>query len=511
MTLNNKRQVEDEPQLSRPKKRQTATPTTRITRSLRKLNGDAVKLNPGLPMGLRQRKKPITSAPTVEAASPTVSHSMQAFLPLNLCGSTACDPVEQAAVKTPSVIFAMKTTPEGQEICGPILNGSDRIVCSQPEAMVLDDTRAANPGGPAPIAYMGGYIPITFTYLTDASPFGNAQHISLLKRRRRKLSHSSQISPRSGPVQACSIASPFRADYPGTPESAASAAEVKTTNQAKGFKLEWSMLNPEWRQEGYEIWKALKSEPTPAVVEATYSVRSLEQAAELLQNELEAQSVDENLDLPVVEVVVFGCRRDTVDESVRARSTRADSNVVTVEPGANASSLDTIKGPMSGATTKLRDCQPDETMSKLTMREENTQAVCPRETIDAVRRSDALASPAKDSKADSVIEKDLPHPTESSNSKISSHTAIMLCLPNSSRETAQKIANLQREKELRAKLIEARRARLTASRPCVQNMLVRSADGSLSIVSTQSSHGANCVMDEDQYSVEEYEEDSVSY
>ncbi|KAJ4415791.1 hypothetical protein N0V82_007153 [Gnomoniopsis sp. IMI 355080] len=478
MKVNNKRQADNEPQPSPPKKRQAVAPTTRITRSSYKLKGDAAELNPGLPMASRQRKKPAPAASAPQDRKPmkVVSPPNDSFVePAILPATTtyvpvAHEPAEQASAKPPSVIYAMGTTPGGRVIRAPILIGNDCRAdgCQSDVVVAVNSTEAANPGGPAPIAYMGNEVAIAFTYFADASLHEVDQKDRMLKLRCRAPSRSSQISRTpSGPVQTCSNPSRSSAGGPASPATLTSATVMRTVSPVTKLKLDWSKLDPNWLKEGDEVWKAPQSKTMPAVVEASYSVSSFEQAAELLENEMDVQAIEEEvLALPVVEILVSDCPQDVVDGDSNVSSKITDSNPVIVKCSASASSLNTMDR---------------------TTNEETTKAACSPKAVDAFCRSNA------------------PSPS------FASHAADVSRLPKTPVKTAQQTANLQREKELRAKLIEMRRARLAVGPSCVQNVLVRSIDGSKSAITTQSTHEANCVREEDQYSVEEYEEDIVCY
>ncbi|KAJ4387091.1 hypothetical protein N0V93_007678 [Gnomoniopsis smithogilvyi] len=522
MTLGTKRQADVEPQPSRPKKRQAAPPTARITRSSRKVNGDAVQLNPGLPMERRHRKKPVVSVPNqrecriAEAPSQIDSPGEPVCLPAAMYIPATSKPVEQASAESASNVCALRNMPECRGICAPLLTGSDRKARRHPEVITTDAPRAANPGGPAPIAYMGGDIPIASTYPTDDPPDEDDSQAISLKRLRRTLSHSSLISPRSGPVQICSIACPSRPDDSESAGTSSSAVVTKTMILFTEDKVDWSRLDPEWLKGGDEMWRAASmSEPKPVVVEATHSVNLLEQEREPLSEKMNAQDHGDDVESHVVDIPVSRSTEDVVDESMNAPATGVDSEPVIAESGANALPVDSMKCSVSvQEIIKLPVLQPDATMSDLSTSVEYTNAPCPPESVDLFHHSDEPPPSGKGPEIDCIVERDTPRPSTATipfKSISASPTADVSCPPKSPSKTAQQIANLHQEKQLKEKLIRLRKARLTAAHSCVQNVLVRSPDGSMSIITTQGTHGANYDMEEDRYSVEEYEEDSVCY
>lgn len=548
MRLNNKRKADDESeaQPSRATKRQAVIPTTRVTRSTRKLNEDngiSVQLDPGLSMAPRRRKKQAWSTATttttpwatlqkctppsaVEAVpSRAANHVELVILPASAyVPAPRVQPVRQAPTKPPSVIYATGITPDGQHICAPIRIGSDRPARSQPEVMAVAVTtdqemteaapwlESANAGGPAPVAYMGDDFPMGITCITDLPPHQNPQRKNS-QQWRREPSHSSLISPRSGPVQLCMIPTPSRPNAPRLPlaQDSRTDADIPIT-ATKKIKQDWTNLNPDWLSKGDEMWKLPKFAPKPAVVDATYSVNSLEEAAELLANEMCAHDFEQYIESPVVDIFAADSLQGVVDEDLHVSQMSDDCDPVIVECGARVPSLDSMEWTMGDATTEVPDVRSDDSISDLTSCTEYTRTSC------SLNAANPFPSPSNSSTKGSVsgciIERDHRHPTtimEPFKSTLTSPVADVPTLPDLHQKTAQQIANLKREKELRKKIIEMRRARMAAPRTCVQNVLVRAPDGSLSIVTTQDTAVTNWGVEEDQYSVEEYEEDSVSY
>lgn len=508
MKLKNKRQADDDHQPNRASKRQAVIPTTRITRSSRRLNannGSAEQLHPGLPMEPRKRKKPVPPAVTQQRRSRADNHVELTVLPATTYVPAPKIPADQAPAEAPSVIYAMGITPDGREIRAPIRIGSDRRVHHhQPQALATSVTTgqemaeggprlgAANPGGPAPIAYMGGDFPVATAHTTGVPPREDARR-SNPQQRHSKSSHSSLISPKSGPAQVCSVPTPSRADDP-RPSWAPGSTDPDTLSALFEIKLDWSRLNPDWLSRGGDMWKAPEDEAEAAVVEASYSVDSLEEASELIANEMDAQDFGQGIETPVEEILVPDSPQDISPKNITLSQIRGASDPAIVDCDASVLSLDTMEWTRSEEATEELDLDSGAATFRSTMPTMSTQPSLP-----------ATRGSLPDSKTESVFPQ-LTTPEPSKNTFAPS-TADVPSHPN----LQQRIANLQREKELRDRLIEMRRPRKTAPLPRVQNVLVREADGSMSIIITQDTHVPNWDMEEDQYSVEEYEEDIVSY
>lgn len=513
MRQNNKRPAEDELQPSRTRKRQAAAPSTRITRSMRKTQEDSanpVRLHSGLPTASRQRKKPTPSALTqrectlIQAPEQAATHVEPVAQPAAICSSAPGEPGKHA-------------------------------------------TEAANPGGPAPIADMGSSIPMIITSchtnIPDQKP--GIWGISI-KRRLRAHSNSSQISPLSGPARDCSVDTPSHVQtaYPeldtglhgidGTQEGPTDImpADVIATGTYKSIKevgsdvckatqtkskpaqedpkdvmLAWSTLFPAW----VEVPRAVLK---PAVLNATYLVNSIKEAGELLINEIDAQKVDENQELPVVEVFLDNI---VSQDSEHPSPMDMDPGPVIVECVANGSSPDNLECTMSVESSEVRDLQCNAAVAEEAAPTENIKACCPPTPVEVFCRSNAPSpSTTSGSLSAGAIEQSLPHAkplSEPSKTTSASSTtaAEMPRLPPFPQKTRQQTTNLKREKELRARLIEMRKVKRMARQPCVQNVLVRTSDGSMSIITAKAAHVTNWDLEDDQYSVEEYEEDTVSY
>lgn len=503
MRQNNKRPAEEEAQPSRTSKRQAAAPSRRITRSMRKMNEDngiPVQLHLGLPTASRPRKKPAPSAPTQRKCTPVQAPEQAA---------THVDPVAQ-----PAAIFSSAPGEPGKHA-----------------------TEAANPGGPAPVADMCSTIPAIITSChTDVPPQKSGIWGISISRQLRASSNSSQISPRSGPAPVCSVAPPSHAQtaYPQLDSGLHGIKDIQ--KRPTDIMLAWSLLFPAWvevpraeftpavvraadlvksiKQAGSDVCKATQTECKPAVLNATYLVSSIKEAGELLANEMDAQEVDETLELPVVEIFPD----DFVSQASEHFSPmNVELSPVVVECAAdNDSSADKIECPEHVEHTKERDLQCNTAMPDRATPTENIKMCDPPASVEPFCRSNAPSpSTTRGSICAVAVEQSLSHAKPLSESSkttsVPTTAADMPRLPPSPRKTRQQIANLKREKELRAKLIEMRKAKRMARQPCVQNVLVRTSDGSMSIITAKAVHVTNWDLEDDQYSVEEYEEDTVSY
>lgn len=502
MALNNKRPAEDEIQSSRTRKRQAAASSTRITRSMRKIiedNGIPVQLHLGLPTVLRQRKKLTPSTPAQRECT-----SVQA--------------PEQAAVLV-------------EPVAQPVA-----ICSSAPGNPGKHLAEAANPGGPAPVADMGSNMPVTITSChTDVPPQESDMWSLSINARLRAPSNSSQSSPLSQPAQVCSVAtaSPAQTAHPELDPEFHGIED--TQEDPADMMLAWSMVKPAWTEvcsavctpadenatglvnsikgAGSDGCKANQTESKPAVLNAAYTVSSIQEAGELLANEMDARKVDDNQELPIVEIFLH----DLASQDSEHLSPRCmELSPVSVECGANSPSTDNPECTMPGESTDVRELQCNAAMGEEAAPTENIKTCCAPTPLEAFYRSNAPSlSTTRGSISAGVDEQSLHHAKplcEPSKTASASHTAAnMPGLPESPKKTAQQIANLKREKELKAKLIEMKRARMMVKQPCVQNVLVRTSDGSLSIITAKAAHVTNWDLEDDQYSVEEYEEDTVSY
>lgn len=500
MRQNNKRPAEDEAQPSRTRKRQAAATSTRITRSMRKTNEDngiPVQLHRGLPTVSRQRKKATTSASTQRECT-SVQAPEQA--------ATDVEPVAQPA--------AISSTAPGEP-------GKHA-------------TEAANPGGPAPIADMGCSIPMIITSChTHFTPqMSDIWGISI-KRRVRAPSNSSQISPLSGPARDCSVATPSHAQ-PAYPELDTGFLGIDSTQKVpadimpgtlnagrmevpgarfKSADIIATGFHKSIKEAGSDLCKATQTECKPAVLNATYLVNSIEEAGELLANEMDARKVDENQELPVVEIFPDDIvSQDSEDPSPMDVAL----SPVIVRCDANGSSSDNLECTVPVESTEVRDLQCNTAVAEEAAPTEDIKTCCPPTPVEAFCRSNAPSPSTTRGSISAVgIEKNLAHAKPlSEHSEATSTSTTVADVPRpppSPKKTRQQIANLKREKELRARLIEMRRAKRMARQPCVQNVLVRTSDGSLSVITAKAAHVTNWDLEDDQYSVEEYEEDTVSY
>lgn len=536
MRLNDKRQADDELQANRASKRQATIPTTRMTRSSRKLNersGISVLLNPGLPMGPRTRRKPpqVARTKTVQQecipghfTSRANSSVELTILPATTYVPALHEPTEKVPVKAHSVIYAVGTAPDGREICAPIRIGSDRRDHCRPEVSISTGhgttkdcswLEAANPGGPAPIAYMSGDFHMATTNTTDAPTHKGAQRISIHQRRKIPSHRSSSlISPRSGPVKFGSIPIPSRADVPRL-ACASGLMNTGTPFLPEAFTLDWTMLNPDWLNRSDEMWMASRAEPDLAVTEAFYPVDSLAGVAELLENEIDAQSFKQDMEPPIVEI--FASEPPYADifheDPSRSHIEEDFDSVADIVYGPSDSPLDAMIWSAS-ETTEVPELDSDTVMSGLTMLQEHVIPSSLPTAADASHYDNTPSERGSSPEDTILLSQPITYATAAISSKKSSgpSSVDILSLLEYQQKAEQQVANLQREKELRMRLIASRKARKTAPLPCiVRNVLVRKTDGSMSIITTGDPQLPNWAMEEDQYSVEEYEEDTVSY
>lgn len=526
MRQNNKRPADDEFQPSRTRKRQAAVPSTRITRSMRKMNesnGISMQILPGLPIASRRRNKPVPQATTQEEST-----AVQA------CGQAAThvEPVFQLAAvcsQQLSVTHETSITEEGQETCAPICAGESGRANLRCEGLAVNATEAANPGGPAPIADMGCNIPVKITscHVDGLPQKADAWGISM-KQRPRAPSDTSQISPRSGPAQVSSISEQSQTDAID-PEKFSGLYRIE--NMPDDTMLSWSILYPAWvevpRAEFRSVvskevdvtkkikdgddnkLKASQTECTPAVLDATYLVKSIKEAEELLSNEMDARKVEQDQELPVVEIFPH-------DSAQGGPQYSEQLSPVLVDCCANGLTADNVQYVLLDEPAEVRDSRCNTATSDRVSPTEGSEASCPPTPLVPFCRSNAPSpSTTRGSISAPATEQNQPNVEplmEPSESTCTSRTdADVSGLPKSQQKTAQQLANMKREKELRAKLIEMRRAKKATKQPCVQNVLVRAPDGSLSIITAEDAHVTDWNLEDDQYSVEEYEEDTVSY
>ncbi|CAN8102453.1 unnamed protein product [Discula destructiva] len=500
-----KRQADEELQPTRGSKRRAVLPTTRMTRSAYKQlsasNDVVVELHQGLTMAPRQRKKPASK-------KTCIADTQQIDLPTK---SNTKTETSNQTMRVPSAVHAPKATLDSQQVCAPIrirsntkpmkkeatpeaaLQSMVSKACSKGAAWLA----AANPGGPAPVAYMGGKVPLTISY--ESPPPAAGRH--------RDVSHSSLISPCSGPAQVC---------VPPTP-SLLGPSRGSSSSESEGFEApqmlskDWTRFNSGWvagfvakdhAAEGGmdgELRKMSEVEPVPAVVEAMYAVESVEEATNLFANEMAAWQVEQCSELPVVEFAVAKSPVDVSHEEMHRSQMKASSKP---KPISKVGEMDwtSRKEDMSlnrgydGTTEHSEAPLPSLSSTKTSKR---PSPVCLKPTSSPPFARNPVQTSC-----------DLPMPKQSN--QVSFPSPRMGC-----QKTAPSKANRVREKELRAQLIKMRKAR---ARGTPQNMLVRKPDGSISITTveqdqsvTWSSWPSHWQMDEDGYSVEEYDEDTVSY
>lgn len=547
MTPSNKRQADEEPKPARTAKRRAAAPpppTTRLTRSafkqLSAKNDAAATLHPGLTAAPRQRKRvefsTITSVaspkPCLKDAQPPCeipnrsgsSTTKLELLPATTYISPCMHP--KPHFRAPSVIYAMSKTPDGQIICMPIRMGS-AITKASTKKRTLSGTaihsvqkEAANPGGPAPVAYMSpspapapvqAPVPLTLAYNAQPARVHGSTEIQI-PRRRRAHSHSSQISPCSGPAAASYAAVPPTSSRlePAPPWAVPSGpfgppldglngppeqVDVRTLfypGWLYGF-VDDGRFAKEMELEVVGDCKAASEDRSlpPAVMEATYEVGSVEEAEVLLDGEMRAQAWEQCAELPVVEIEVEQSPTDIFHEESYFSQMIEDSYCHDAEYAAAAAEIDAMDWSAESenlGTSGSSEQAPFESTPP------------PNEHIET-----PISSSSKKAK-----------PDFSRSSYEASEPVREFAGPNT---FAQRIAsfcpspaNLRREKELRARLIASRKARRL-----MENILVRATDGTLSIASAQQTSSvppcwsSQWQMDEDHYSVEEYDEDTVSY
>lgn len=523
MKLSNKRQADEELKPARVSKRKAATPapTTRMTRSAYKQliakNASAAELNPGLSTTPRQRKEAVPSISSTASPSTTcLTHGQQLCTPpTSLSGSSMELEMLPATTYVPpsqptkqhsrplSVIYALSATPDGQKICAPIRmgsasNASTKTPQSETAAVHPD---AANPGGPAPIANMNGpLLPLTISYNT------RPESVQTQNPRRRRPSGSELISPLSGPVQQ-PCAPPAQSRISRVHMWDSSPADPVDNGFQSGFEaaimLYWKTKNifhPGWI-EGFvdngdenmemnmEYCKAPEDMSAPAITEATYSVGSFDEAAELFENDMVAQAVEQCSELPVVDIPVTKSPTDIFHEEMYFAQMTEDTTP-NVEYDAAAADIDAMEWvPKSEVLETSGPGHQGPSGNKRSA-----------EHVEAL-----LSSSSKRAKLDFSANSFAP--SERAQEFAASTT------PAQRRESFRPSpANLLREKELKARLIASRKARRH-----MQNILVRAPDGTLSIASADqasaepSTWSSQWQMDEDHYSVEEYDEDTVSY
>lgn len=488
-------------------------------------NGVTMQILPGLPIASRRRNKPAPQQTTKED-----------FIPVQACGQAAnhVEPLcQQAAAQQPSVTHGTSIADEGQQICGPICAEASGRAHPPCEGLTVNAAEAANPGGPAPIADMGCNIPmeITSCHIDGSTRKADVWGVAV-RRGLSSPSNSSQISPRSGPAQVCSISEHSQTN-PVEPETSSGVCEIENTPE--DLVQAWSILYPAWvevpRVEfrpvvskevdvaklikvGYDNkLKASQTECKPAVLSATYLVNSIKEAEELLSNEMGAREVEQDQELPVVEI--FPHDSDPTNSQSSEHSARELSPVL-VKCGVDGSSANNLECAVRDDPTEARNSRCNAATSDRVAPTEAFEACCPPTPVEPFCRSNAPSpSTARGSIFVGAIEQNIPslEPlVKPSKNTCTAHTAAdMQVLPKSPQKTAQQVANLKREKELRARLIEMRRAKKLSKQPCVQNVLVRTSDGSLSIITAQDANVTDWDLEDDQYSIEEYEEDTVSY
>lgn len=515
MNLTNKRQADEEPKPARASKRRAAasTPTTRMTRSAYKQlsakNGVAVELNPGLKNAPKQRKKATHVLSTSVSPSKTCLTDAQqpctsaktssrsgSSMELEMLPATTYVPPHKPSkqhARVPSVIYALSATPDGQNICAPIRMGSAIKVSTNNNSLSVTVTHqdAANPGGPAPVAYMGGAVPLTISYNAKPARVNESRQTQVAQR--RAPSGSSLISPLSGPVQPCAPPTPSLLG-PAPVVSPGSACSNANGVFEAPARVGWSTLFHQGWMDGFvdhggvkdmemdvDYYKAPEDSSAPAVKEATYAVESIEEAEQLFENEMIAQALEQCSELPVVDISVTKSPTDMFHEEMYFSQMTEDEKSQSVEYVAAAADIDAMYWTTGSENTGTSGSSQQGT----------AESKPSTEQIET-----PLSSLSKKPKLDFS-------PSSHGVRKPSAQRAKSFSpLP----------ANLLREKELRAQLIASRKARRL-----MQNILVRAFDGTLSIASVDRasamppSWSSHWQMDEDHYSVEEYDEDTVSY
>lgn len=370
MNFNKKRPADNsEPTPARGNKRRAATTApavTRVTRSAyKKLNEKhegTEKLNPGLPMDTRRRRKrpmPGPSTPpdgviTTTSVLAVAKDCRQVCTPRGQPPTVAqCgDSVEGRPSETALVSYALGVGADGRRVCIP-LTPDDPSAEDQwrpaPSSIVVDSacatsvlTGAANPSGPAPVAYMGGGLDDDTTMLpgdwklicatygprasvsdghgsprqvrascSDACSSGETtsgsgppvHHKSDAPKRVRILSNAlprwSIVSPLSGaPVANC----PPR--HPSAIPCTLLDAELDSEVPADITRPWGDLFDPSWcfpaKNEDLRV-SVGEEEPVSAVVRASYSL-SQQDAIELLVNERILQEHRNRTESLVVEI-----------------------------------------------------------------------------------------------------------------------------------------------------------------------------------------------------------------
>lgn len=395
MPATRKRQAE--PAAGRASKRQATAPTsTRLTRSAyRKLNENgetAAALNPGLPMTTRTRqrgKKPEPqpalhrpgSISTVAFALGIAADGQRVCIPMDVDGASRSRSLDDSAetagpsmtagdeqqagidMQSPTtVVYATGRTPGGEEFCMPITMDARRTSEDQtapapsPELMQCEtyappveaapgQETPSEEGGPAPVPYMGG---IDETLPADgmvscAMPMRQPlEEISSVAMQTSSacatddyFSSVPQRSDEHGPtdLDTCSLASsastscvsPF-----GPPRHRATIVEehemecdgVDRIDFATVWSLRRGALQVSMTKEKEEIpGQGPEPQPEPAIVRASYSIPSYD-ATELMLNEMEVVQEKKHDLESVVEIGTSSDPTATASED----STMADSD-----------------------------------------------------------------------------------------------------------------------------------------------------------------------------------------
>lgn len=520
MTSSSKRLAEEEAKPSRASKRQAAIPsTTRMTRSAYKqLTTDnthaVVALNPGLATVPRSRKKAGGKTTRTADAPPRASTVVNSPTKLEMLPATTyvvapSKPARQAC-SVPVVVYAVAPLPDGGEIRAPIRMGSEvrpphnKLLCKK--ALQKAAERAC-----VPVACMGGNVPLTISYIPARQRSPKAQTA-----RAREWSHSSQISPTSGPVQFCA---PPTSSFPGQQRASwtSGSSDSKASERTADTEIPWrdcTRFNSGWLTESVDKHQDLEStvdmdlcmtpekESMPAVMEATYAVECVQQATELFARELAAQELEQYSELAVAEISVAPSPVDIFHEDMYVSQTMRGFNATlcNVSTMEWAASEDGTKSSHLGFNGILADSPWPMDHSQAPLPSSATDEPAAAAYMETVPSSDATGS--------------LPSIAESKEESCPSPSVKALFTSRIQQQAAKREANLQREKELRAQLIHMRNDRV---RRVPQNVLVRAVDGSMSIAtvleapSAAQSWPSHWLTEEDRYSVEEYEEDTVSY